>query len=859
MSSNNIPFDKNVFTDSNIINNNNKNSIKKSHNGTSSDQLIFFKEDVLKDIKQLESKIFIKYDIQHNINSNKINKIESILEQINQRVAFLSASINSDNTMKETIEKISEWNTKIEETLLLQDVRIKNVSTKLTESNDKFDQLLAETVIYPILIGPKAKFKTFHELIDFIIFNINTLLMFKEKISMDLKEYKYKTDSVISNFQIKLDYLSKNANAFTSSSIKTSEKKLEQIIHNQSEDLNDFKTQFINFKNEFNSFITIQEEKILSIIEKSKKFENLRNNDEILKKIEKLEKKIKEMNENKNNQNINKGSTLGANNANTIMNNLNNINNNDSVNLTTNNNINTRHSVINDKVITHRGDKNFNDYNVKNATSVLKEYIKGNIRENDIYKRRRSVSYLGNYNYGNMKEKIDAKPKKSESPSKKNKLKRMSNGNKNESSKISNKKSSSESEYSNDDNDSIIIIKEDNNNNDKDKNNDKDRNNDYQKYYYKVSEKDNNNNNNKKQNNRNDTDNNNNSVIKYITLSRQLNNARNSSAHNNNNSISNNSDIDNIKRNSIKDFKAMGYNINNINYVIMPLSDKNLDEDRNKIIFKNLDGSRNKDSNLSLLERIKRYEKINDVKTIITIIKKESRDRLIPILPLCDINDKNEKNDKTSNKIVNENNENNTIKTNDKLPNNKIINETIKNNVNKSCETNNMNILNNKNAIGYNSRNNIIKLESDLLNNNQNFSKTKVDFSKIKLQNNTASPNKLINQRSIINNNMFLPNPNQNIGAKRFNKATSAERLPIRNNKIYTNANRINISFKPYEESKEKDEQKMKRIFSQMKDFLPSDEKALIKERFIKYGYDKEKIFINDQKRKYENLRLPKA
>ena len=185
MSSNNIPFDKNVFTDSNIINNNNnKNSIKKSHNGTSSDQLIFFKEDVLKDIKQLESKIFLKYDIQHNINSNKINKIESILEQINQRVAFLSASINSDNTMKETIDKISEWNTKIEETLLLQDVRIKNVSTKLTESNDKFDQLLAETVIYPILIGPKAKFKTFHELIDFIIFNINTLLIIFLKMQM---------------------------------------------------------------------------------------------------------------------------------------------------------------------------------------------------------------------------------------------------------------------------------------------------------------------------------------------------------------------------------------------------------------------------------------------------------------------------------------------------------------------------------------------------------------------------------------------------------------------------------------------------------------------------------------------------
>ena len=557
----------------------------------------------------------------------------------------------------------------------------------------------------------------------------------------------------------------------------------------------------------------------------------------MLKKIEKLEKKIKEMNENKNNQNLNKGST-------TNMNNINN-NNNDNMNLTTNNNINskTRHSVLNDKS-SNRGDNNFNDYKVKNATSVLKEYIKGNIRENDIFKRRKSVSYLGGYDYANMREKIEPKPKQTQTLLKKTKLKRMSNGNKNESSKISNKNSSSESEDSDDDNDSIIIIKENHNN-------DKNKNINYQKYYYKISEKDNNNDS-KKQKNENDINNNNNSIIKYITLSKQLNKTRNFSAHNNNNSISNNSDYDNIKRNSIKDFKAMGYNINNINYIIMPLSDKNLDEDKNKIRFKNLDGSRNKDSNLSLLERIKKYENINDVKTIITVIKKESRDRLIPIIPLYDIN---EKNDKIANKVVNENNQNNTIKTSDKLPNNKIINEPNKNNVNKSCETNNMNILNNKNTIGYNSRNKINKLESDPLNNNQNFSKTKVDFSKIKLQNNSASPNKLINQRSLINN-IILPNPNPNIGAKRFNKATSAERLPIRN-KIYTNANRINISFKPFEESKEKEEQKMKKIFSQMKDFLPSDEKALIKERFIRYGYDKEKIF--EQKRKYDNLRLPKA
>ena len=45
----------------------------------------------------------------------------------------------------------------------------------------------------------------------------------------------------------------------------------------------------------------------------------------------------------------------------------------------------------------------------------------------------------------------------------------------------------------------------------------------------------------------------------------------------------------------------------------------------------------------------------------------------------------------------------------------------------------------------------------------------------------------------------------------------------------------------------------MKKIFNQMKNYIPNDEKALIKERFIKYGYDKEKIFMNNNNNKKRN------
>lgn len=57
-------------------------------------------------------------------------------------------------------------------------------------------------------------------LIDYLLFNLHQLIMFKDKINIDFKEFKYKTDSMMSNFQIKLDYITKNANAFTTSSIK---------------------------------------------------------------------------------------------------------------------------------------------------------------------------------------------------------------------------------------------------------------------------------------------------------------------------------------------------------------------------------------------------------------------------------------------------------------------------------------------------------------------------------------------------------------------------------------------------------------------------------------------------------------
>ena len=49
--------------------------------------------------------------------------------------------------------------------------------------------------------------------------------------------------------------------------------------------------------------------------------------------------------------------------------------------------------------------------------------------------------------------------------------------------------------------------------------------------------------------------------------------------------------------------------------------------------------------------------------------------------------------------------------------------------------------------------------------------------------------------------------------------------------------------------SKEKDEQKMKKIFNQIEDVIQEDEKLTIKNRFLKYGYSKDIIFAKSKKK----------
>ena len=266
----------------NDINNNNKSENKKENitnksinnlninnpiKNYVSEQLIFFKEDILKELKQLETQMTLKYKAEKNKNDAKIIKMEETIESLSKNFEIISSSINKDNTLHAKIENLSELFPKLEETVNTHELKLKNSTKKFTEDIYNLDNKITENIFYPLIIGPKGKYKTFHEFIDFVLFNINNLLVFKEKTNSLLKDLKNKTEANIKNLKVNLDYQTKNCNAFTSSSIKESELKINNAWN---ENLN-FEIKKIN--QNFENYKKNLEEKILDINKKLQKIE----------------------------------------------------------------------------------------------------------------------------------------------------------------------------------------------------------------------------------------------------------------------------------------------------------------------------------------------------------------------------------------------------------------------------------------------------------------------------------------------------------------------------------------------------------------------------------------------------------
>ena len=221
-------------------------SLSKSTMGKKND-ILHFKEETLRDFKEVQKKISEKYENLDLEIKEKLEIYERRIVTYENKILELSNLINTDKTIREKVDNLMEFKEKTDEHLLTEKIRLDNFRNDLKSNVERIDQVLKDSVIYPGIIGGISKYKTFHDLIDYLLTQTSQTLTFREKSILDFKSYKTKLENIISSFNTQINSLLNTTSEFTKTCVKEAEDRMKSIYNIFDDRLQDARIENANY------------------------------------------------------------------------------------------------------------------------------------------------------------------------------------------------------------------------------------------------------------------------------------------------------------------------------------------------------------------------------------------------------------------------------------------------------------------------------------------------------------------------------------------------------------------------------------------------------------------------------------
>ena len=118
-----------------------------------------------------------------------------------------------------------EFKTKTEDELASHDCKLKINAEEIRNAINKYDRVIYESLELPGIVGKDGKFRSFRNLLDYVLNQLKALSIFKDKNNSELQSYRTKLDSTVNSLNYQIASIMGNANTFTTSNIKELEKK----------------------------------------------------------------------------------------------------------------------------------------------------------------------------------------------------------------------------------------------------------------------------------------------------------------------------------------------------------------------------------------------------------------------------------------------------------------------------------------------------------------------------------------------------------------------------------------------------------------------------------------------------------
>ena len=271
---------------------------------------IYFKNELLQDLKVIESKIISKVKAITDEYEEKMLNMNLKLSSCQTKILELSSNFSSENSQIERVNKLYVFKSISEEKLSAQEKKLKELNDSLNESIYSMNKNVQENINYPGVIGPNSKFQNLHAFVDFVINNINNMNSFKEKMnSIDIQSYKSKFDKAMKNYKLQMDSFISSSQNLTKETLVVFDNKLNQLfitfdnkVIEEKEFVQTNLDKIHEKNNELFNNLTVMKEELSKKIdinkeELDKKIESISfKNNQFYSDFENIDKKIEEIN-----------------------------------------------------------------------------------------------------------------------------------------------------------------------------------------------------------------------------------------------------------------------------------------------------------------------------------------------------------------------------------------------------------------------------------------------------------------------------------------------------------------------------------------------------------------------------------
>ena len=276
--------------------------------------ILFFKNDMLKDIRKLEEKLNLKMTNQNLMSSEQYNAFEKKMDSITTQITEINSLLVNNTNLTEKVNTLQIFKSRTEDSIFRVNARINTFQKEYREYIDNVEILINNNLKYPGIIGKNSRFSNFRNFIDYILKYFKDFNDFKDEIrNFNFNEFKKKIISDLNDFRFAINENYSNSILLIQRNVQDFDKRMDDLIKKNEKFLKANESKFEELENKINNYLSEYQAKFTSLEqninekydEQLKEVENIKNlKNEFIEEMEKIKTKFEEIKKNEESKDI---------------------------------------------------------------------------------------------------------------------------------------------------------------------------------------------------------------------------------------------------------------------------------------------------------------------------------------------------------------------------------------------------------------------------------------------------------------------------------------------------------------------------------------------------------------------------